>query len=144
MTTRSLRPSRRDTRLVLAFATSTRLLTCLALYLLPRILPAFDTSATLLLGPSHPFEGFLRWDGLHFVRLATAGRYETEKDYAFMPGIWLTMRWSGIAVAWIRGKGFGVENAVLGGIVLANLASIFAAVVLQRYAATLLLAFGEV
>jgi hypothetical protein len=62
-----------------------------------------------------------------------------EKDYAFMPGIWLVMRWSGRAVARLRGAELGIVDVALGGVLCANAVSCLAALTLLRCVAILAL-----
>lgn len=100
-----------------------------SLLVLPRYVLAFDTSASQVLANKDLWlQGLLRWDALHFERIARNG-YTLEQEFAFMP-----------ALPWIMhflGSGFGLLSyssgrAVLWTSVLALACSILSVIVFHR------------
>ena len=121
-----------ETRLISQTAIGARLIACSCLWLFPRFLPAFDTSADAIIGKGSHLEGFVRWDTLHMILIALTG-YTFEQQYAFLPGLPLLMRYSGhIIRVTIGSHVLEPWHAVLGGIILANLATVFATLVLYK------------
>jgi hypothetical protein len=122
---------------------------------------AFDTSTSILLalfptGTSSTsdrlpkaLEPFVKWDNLYFTQIAIRG-YQHEQELAFMP-VWpLVMRWSGIAVQKLRlllaigsttqsqyvssqsGVLLGINDVVLGAIIVTNIVSVLNVVAFQK------------
>jgi len=98
-----------------------RLRTFFSLLLLPKYVPAFDTSADLILEEKERWlQGFLRWDALYFERIAKHG-YRSEQEYAFMPALPFVMRNFGTMFGL---KNYSPARAVLHTSVLATFASV--------------------
>ncbi|KAH8083507.1 GPI mannosyltransferase 2 [Filobasidium floriforme] len=120
---------------------------------------AFDTSTSILLALSptgtsdtsdklaKALEPFVKWDNLYFAQIAVRG-YQHEQELAFMP-IWpLVMRWSGMAVQKLRlllavgsstqygssqtGALLGINDVVLGGVIVTNIVSVLNVVAFQK------------
>lgn len=136
---------------ILTSAFIARAATCAYLYFAhAKLFPAsasqpFDTSAAILLKNSSvidsnsPLQYFLRWDALYYVKLAMKG-YRYEQELAFLPGWPLCMRAGGELVRFIRNSKarpsgtaeMDVFDALVSGIVLANVFSIAAAVAFYK------------
>lgn len=114
-------------QLIILLALLTRLATLLLLSFLHQ-LPAFDTSHLIL---SHHSPSTLRWDAVHFTSIALNG-YEYEQQLVFQPGWPGVMRLAGRGVSWVKGGEMGVEEVVLGGMVVSNLAFVGASVMLYK------------
>jgi hypothetical protein len=122
---------------------------------------AFDTSTSILLALSpagtsstsdklsKALEPFVKWDNLYFAQIAVRG-YQHEQELAFMP-VWPSvMRWSGIAVQKLRlllaigsttqsqyvssqsGVLLGINDVVLGGVIVTNIVSVLNVVAFQK------------
>jgi phosphatidylinositol glycan class V len=115
-----------------------RLSTSLLLISSSRFLPSFRTDATPLALPISPwFDGFVRWDAVHFVHIAVGGLGgygEEERTAAFMPGLPVgVMRGGGEALRWVLGREkLEADGVVLAGIVGTTLATTGAAILLYR------------
>lgn len=104
---------------------------------------AFDSSGSVVLNSADPYKQFLhahyglekyfRWDGLYFAQIASNG-YEREQELAFFP-LWpLLMRWTGTLV-WKLGRStpaMDIQDVMLGGIILANIASVLAVIAFHK------------
>ncbi|KAK8865872.1 hypothetical protein IAR55_001020 [Kwoniella newhampshirensis] len=136
--------SRSPTTLLLILAISSRLIHLTILHILSRFLPLFDTSPLLLSGDDVP-SPLLRWDAIHFASIASKG-YEYEQQLAFQPGWMGVMRLAGEGVRWIKayiraGEGgvgvVRVEDVLIGGTVISNMAFVGATLVLYKLTAHL-------
>ncbi|WWD17943.1 hypothetical protein CI109_102388 [Kwoniella shandongensis] len=132
---------RSPTLLILCLAIATRLVHLTVLHILPSFIPLFDTSPLLVSAPSSisSVSPALRWDAIHFASIATNG-YEYEQQLAFQPGWMGILRLAGEVVCWVRSGGGGgtqvrMEDVVLGGMVVSNLAYIGATLTLYKLTA---------
>jgi len=114
---------------VLLLALVTRLSTWTSLLVLPRYVLAFDQSAGEVLSSEDLWlQGLLRWDALHFERIARNG-YTLEQEFAFMPALPWIMR--------LLGSGFGLLSyssgrAILWTSMLALICSVLSVVIFHR------------
>ncbi len=115
-------------QLIALLAVLSRLLALLLLNLLSS-LPSFDSSHQLLSADSA--SSTLRWDAVHFASIVLNG-YQYEQQLAFQPGWPGLMRLAGEGIRWVSGGEIGVQQVVLAGVVVANIAFVGAAVMLHK------------
>ena len=134
----------RPLRRLLAISATWRAVCIVALLAGAQVQQAFDTSGSLLHHTLWNDAGvhawnrwavpFVRWDSVYFVsvaaRGASAGGYEYEQMLAFQPGIIAVLR----AAGWLGLDGrWSGTAAVLGTVVLANLATMVAPLILYYF-----------
>ena len=97
--------------------------------MLPHFVPAFDKSASEILARNDLWlEGLLRWDALHFERIARDG-YTFEQEFAFMPALPRVMRFFGSLGGL---ELYAPARALLWTSILALLSSIVTVVIFHR------------
>ncbi|GAA6022403.1 hypothetical protein JCM10207_004755 [Rhodosporidiobolus poonsookiae] len=127
--------AQRPTVTIVAVSLLLRMSTSLLLVVVHALFPSFDPSAALLDMPWHArLEPFVRWDAVHFLKIARDGYSQIEQSAAFMPGIPLAvLRGGGSLVAQLRGSSaVTAEDAAVAGMLATALATTAAAVLLHR------------
>ncbi|GAA6007329.1 hypothetical protein JCM10207_001590 [Rhodosporidiobolus poonsookiae] len=127
--------AQRPTLTIVAVSLLLRVSTSLLLVVVHALFPSFDPSAALLDEPLHArLEPFVRWDAVHFLKIARDGYSHIEQSAAFMPGLPLAvLRGGGLIVAHLRGRtAFTADDAVVAGMMATALATTGAAVLLHR------------
>ncbi|KZT24378.1 glycosyltransferase family 76 protein [Neolentinus lepideus HHB14362 ss-1] len=98
----------------------------LCLVYISSFLPVFDSGVNVVLSPStnRLTSALLRWDTFHFAHIAKEG-YVYEYEWAFFPGITMTMRYAGQATGLLKHflgiEGDGTVNILQGAAILAML-----------------------
>ena len=118
-----------NVKLIILIATLSRLVPFLLLVILGRVSFPFDSSHQLVSIGTAP--ATLRWDAVHFTSIALHG-YEYEQQIAFQPGWPAIMRLAAGSARWMSLEELGSQDLVMGGVVIANLASIGASVMLYK------------
>jgi hypothetical protein len=123
-----------DVRIIVYASLLSRVVTAVLLFCAHLLVPTWDKDGRLLLqetGSPAFLEPLLRWDTLHFSRIALDG-YTQEKDYAFAPGVPGVMRLGAQLSAWTTGASRSLGGPIVFGSLLAASMSTVAAVLLYK------------
>ncbi|GAA5950293.1 hypothetical protein JCM3765_004492 [Sporobolomyces pararoseus] len=124
---------------IVLISLSLRIVTSILLFSVHRFFPSFDASAARLSSPlSRDYQGFVRWDTVYFLEIASNG-YTQEQRLAFFPGLPGILRLGGeLSKGLSEGKDLSLEAMVLFGMAGSTVATTGAAVLLYKLTLDLL------